>query len=216
MTVSQKRPLIQRLGILGIVGFLSFLAAVFFAPSAYPGYNWLTQAVSDLSAVNAPSLALWNRLVSLNNPASLVALMLCCVFVQGRLNRPLRLGIYLYTLMFWVSAVGYVFFPLTQSGFAGTAQDVVHLALTGVVVLLSIVSMVLLIIGGFRGRTLPSLGVWASLTLALMFAGAFGTMLGPKAYFGLFERFSVLSSMGFAAVLGVYLMAGFHQRETWA
>ena len=62
-----KKPLIQWLGLLGPVSFLSYAAAVLFAPLAYPGYNWLAQAVSDLSAANAPSLALWNRLSALYN-----------------------------------------------------------------------------------------------------------------------------------------------------
>ncbi len=208
----QKKPLIQRLGILGIISYISFVAAVLFSPLAYPGYQWLSQAVSDLSAQTAPSLALWDQIVSLNDVCALCALMLCCVFIQGRLNRTLRLGIYSYTAMFWISAIGYVFFPLTDSGYAGTVQDVMHLVLTGVVVLLSIVSMVLLIVGGFRRHTLPSLAIWAAITLGLMFIGAIGTGVAPSAYFGLFERFSVLSSMGFAAVLGVYLMMGFPTR----
>lgn len=51
---NMKKFLIQKLGLLGVVSFLSYTAAVVFAPLAYPGYNWLAQAVSDLSAVNAP------------------------------------------------------------------------------------------------------------------------------------------------------------------
>ena len=53
-----KKTLIQKLGLLGIASFLSYTAAVFFAPLAYPGYDPLAQAVSDLSAANAPSLML--------------------------------------------------------------------------------------------------------------------------------------------------------------
>ena len=43
-----KKSLLQRLGLLGVVSFLSYTAAVVFAPLAYPGYNWMAQAVSDL------------------------------------------------------------------------------------------------------------------------------------------------------------------------
>lgn len=57
-----KKTLTQKLGLLGILSFLSYTAAVVFAPLAYPGYDWMAQAVSDLSAADAPSLALWNRL----------------------------------------------------------------------------------------------------------------------------------------------------------
>lgn len=58
--VFMKKSLVQKSGLLGILSFLSYAAAVVFAPLAYPGYDWLSQAVSDLSAANAPSLALWN------------------------------------------------------------------------------------------------------------------------------------------------------------
>lgn len=50
-----KKPLIQKLGLLGLVSLLSYTAAVF-SPLAYPGYDWMAQAVSDLSAADAPSL----------------------------------------------------------------------------------------------------------------------------------------------------------------
>lgn len=61
----KKKTMLQKLGLLGLVSFLSYTAAVVFAPLAYPGYNWMAQAVSDLSAADAPSLALWNRLSAL-------------------------------------------------------------------------------------------------------------------------------------------------------
>ena len=47
-----KKSLIQKLGLLGIVSFLSYTAAVVFAPLAYPGYNWMAQAVSDLLGIH--------------------------------------------------------------------------------------------------------------------------------------------------------------------
>ena len=34
-----KKTLLQRLGLLGVVSFLSYTTAVVFAPLAYPGYN---------------------------------------------------------------------------------------------------------------------------------------------------------------------------------
>lgn len=62
-----KKSLIQKLGLLGVVSLLSYTAAVVFSPLAYPGYNFMAQAVSDLSAANAPSLSLWNRLSAFYN-----------------------------------------------------------------------------------------------------------------------------------------------------
>ena len=62
-----RKSLIQKLGLLGVVSFLSYTSAVVFSPLAYPDYNWMAQAVSDLSAANAPSLALWNQLSAFYN-----------------------------------------------------------------------------------------------------------------------------------------------------
>jgi len=52
-----KKSLINWLGLLGPISFISYVAAVIFSPLAYPEYNWMTQAVSDLSA--ARLLAVW-------------------------------------------------------------------------------------------------------------------------------------------------------------
>ena len=42
----KKRTLLNYCGLLGIVSLLSYTAAVVFSPLAYPGYNWMAQAVS--------------------------------------------------------------------------------------------------------------------------------------------------------------------------
>ncbi|MDY0287736.1 MAG: DUF998 domain-containing protein [Sphaerochaeta sp.] len=211
-----KRSLIRWLGLLGILSFASYAAAVVLSPLAYPGYDWKSQAVSDLSAANAPSLALWNQVSSLYVVCGVVSVTLVCVFISGRLNTSLRAGIYVFAIMNWVSAIGYAAFPLSSKGFAGTFQDVMHLyVVTSSVVILSITSLILIMVGGFRKKQYTSLAVWATLALALMLAGAIGTATAPIGLFGVFERFSVFSAVGFNAILGLYLFGGFgHYRES--
>lgn len=203
-----KKPLIQKLGLLGVVSFLSYAAAVIFAPLAYPGYNWMAQAVSDLSAANAPSLALWNRLTALYNVCEVACVTVVCVGIQGKRTKLLRVGVYIFAVMEWVSAVGFRAFPLTDSGFAGTFQDTMHIAVTGVVVLLSIVSLVIIIIAGAKDRSCRSYGVCAGIALAMMLVGAVGMKLVPAEYFGVVERFSVFAATGFNAALGIHLFVG--------
>lgn len=211
LEVLMKKTLINWLGLLGIISLLSYTAAVVFSPLAYPGYNWKSQAVSDLSAANAPSLDLWNQLNSLYGLCGIVCITLVCVFISGKLNKITRIGIYLFAAMNWVSGVGYTIFPLSASGFAGTFQDIMHVyVVTALVVLLSIVSLILIMIGGYRKKQYLSLAVWATIALALMFTGAIGTGAAPKELFGVFERFSVFSAAGFNAVLGLYLFRGFN------
>ena len=107
-----------------------------FSPLAYPGYDWMAQAVSDLSAANAPSLALWNRLSSLYSVCEVVCATLVVVGLQGRKTRLLRAGVSLFAAMEWLSAVGYRMFPLSDSGYAGAFQDKMHLMITALVVLI--------------------------------------------------------------------------------
>lgn len=200
-----KRSLVQKLGLLGALSFLSYTAAVVFSPLAYPGYNWMAQAVSDLSAANAPSLALWNRLSALYNSCELLCVMMVCVGIQGRRTRLLRAGIYLFAAMEWVSAVGYRMFPLSDSGYAGAFQDKMHIAATVVVVLLSIASLTVIIIAGAKDRGCRSYGVCAAVALGMMLVGALGMKAVPAAYFGVVERFSVFAATGFNAALGLHL-----------
>lgn len=204
-----KRTLINRLGILGVISFLSYAAAVVFAPLAYPGYNWMAQAVSDLSAADAPSKVLWGQLSCLYGVCGLISLTLLCVYVQGRLNRSTRSGIYAYTAMNAVSFVGYSLFPLTSSGYAGTFQDGMHVVVTALVVLLSILALILILAGGLRGKQYRCLAWGAGTALTLMFAGSLGTGLVPKTVFGIFERVSAMSAAAFTAFLGICLMRGF-------
>lgn len=209
-----KKSLINKLGFLGLLSLFSYTAAVIFAPLAYPSYDWMAQAVSDLSASNAPSQMLWQQLSSLYGVCGVVSVTLVCVFIQGKLTKTLRIGIYLFAIMNWVSTVGYTMFPLSVSGNAGAFQDVMHIyVVTVLAVLLSIISLVVIMVGGYRSRQYRSLAVWATIALVLMFAGVVGTSIVPREFFGIPERFSVFAAIGFNAVLGFYLYCGFEKDE---
>ena len=209
-----KRTLTQKLGLLGLVSFLSYAAAVIFAPLAYPDYNWMAQAVSDLSAADAPSLALWNQLSALYNACEVVCVTVVCIGMQGRKTRLLRTGIYLFAVMEWISAIGYRMFPLSTGGYAGSFQDVMHMVVTALVVLLSIVSLTVIIIAGAKESACRSYGVCAAVALGMMLVGAVGMKLVPAAYFGVVERFSVFAATGFNAALGVHLFCTRPETET--
>jgi hypothetical protein len=128
------------------------------------------------------------------------------VYEDGVGSRMFRLGIYLFAVMNWVSGIGYSLFPLSTAGFAGTIRDILHAyVVTGLVVLLSIVSLLFIIIGGIKNRgALKFLSAFAAAMLLCMFGGAVGVNLVPPAYFGIAERFSTYSAVIFNALLGLY------------
>ncbi|MBS7183613.1 MAG: DUF998 domain-containing protein [Eubacterium sp.] len=209
-----KRTLINWLGLLGVVSLISYTVAVVFSPMAYPNYNWMSQAVSDLSANNAPSKMLWNRLASLYGPCGIVSVMMVCVGVRNKLNKIIRVGIYLFAIMNWISNVGYSMFPLSDSGNPGTIQEIMHIyVITVFVVLLSVISLITIMIGGYREKKYRGIAKWATLALLLMMTGAIGTNIVPKEFFGIPERFSVFAATGFNAVLGIYLLKNFWEED---
>lgn len=77
-----NKKLINWLGMTGIFALISYAAAVCFSPLAYPDYNQLSQAVSDLSAENAPSRMLWEKLSALYGVCSVVYVTCVSVFVS--------------------------------------------------------------------------------------------------------------------------------------
>lgn len=209
------RKLINWLGLTGIVAFISYTAAVVFAPCAYPGYDWMAQAVSDLSAVGAPSRDLWGQLATPYNACSLVCATCASIYVSEckTSTRLFRAGIHLFTIMCWVSSIGYGLFPLSEAGTDMPAfQDLMHVyVVTAAVVLLSIASLSTLIVAGTRDGGVRAIGCWAAIALAMMLIGAVGKGAVPPQYFGIVERFSVFAAVGFNAVLGWQLFQGFGQ-----
>lgn len=198
---------LRRFGIFGIISLLSYTAMVVFSPLAYPGYDWLSMAVSELSAEGAPSQELAEQLNALFGPCGLVSIMAVCLGVAECKSKVFKSGIYCFAVMEWACNVGYNLFPWVSESDASNPQNVMHLVVTSLVVVLSLASLILVAIGAGKEQ-LKSLRIWAIVCLVAMMMGPFGTALFPKEVFGLFERFSTFSAVVFNAVLGVCLMKG--------
>ena len=118
----------SKLGICGLISLLSYTAMVVFSPLAYPGYNWMTMAVSDLGAAGAPSATLASQLNALFGPCAVVSIMAVCVAVAGMKSKVFRWGIYLYAAMEWLCNVGYTCFPWVAGADSSHFQNRMHLA----------------------------------------------------------------------------------------
>ena len=79
-----KKSMLNILGLAGVVSFVSYAVAVIFSPLAYPGYDWLSQAVSDLSAASSPSLALWNSLTAFYNVCETLCVTVVCLGIRSK------------------------------------------------------------------------------------------------------------------------------------
>ena len=82
-----KRKLINFIGLAGILALISYAAAVIFSPLAYPGYNWIKQAVSDLSAEDAPSRMLWSQISAFYSIGGMICITCVAIFVSENFNQ---------------------------------------------------------------------------------------------------------------------------------
>jgi hypothetical protein len=207
-----NRKLINWIGLLGVGALLSYMVAAYFCRAAFPGYNWMEQAVSDLSAESAPSRQLWDKLSAVYSAGSVVCTTCVAIFISENKisSKFFRVGIYLLVIMSWISKIGYQMFPLDDAGKAiGGIDETMHMVITAFVVALSIVSFLTLIIAGIKRKEVRSIGIWAAIFFAMLLMGPIGMASFPAGYFGIGERFSIYATIGFEAVLGLYLFNGF-------
>ena len=202
----RNKKLINWLCLFGILGFAFYLLHDIIGAMNYPGYNWTSQSVSDLTATDAPSFVIASGYVTVYKIFSCIVSALVCILIKNQKSKSLRIGVYLYAIMNFISAVGYALFPLPGAGYDGSIQSFIHVyILTILVVLLSIVSLVLISVGSFRGKDKHKLlGTLAIISLVLMFVGAVGSANVPKEVFGIVERFSTYSAVIFTSILGIY------------
>ena len=204
----KKKSLINWFCLSGILAALCYLLHDIIGAMNYPGYDFMSQAVSDLTATDAPSFVVASGISSVYGMFSLVCCACLCVLVGGVKSKGFKLGVYLFAAMNLVSAVGYSLFPLSGAGYDGSVQSFIHVyVVTILVVLLSIASLILIAVFAFKsGR--KWLGGLAVLAFVLMFVGAVGSQSVPKEIFGVIERFSTYSAVVFLAVLSVYGFVG--------
>ena len=197
--------LIRLLSLSGVVAAVFYFLHVYFGIQNYPNYSSMSQAVSDLTATDAPSFIIASRFSALYSMFAVLGCTFLCLIITDQINKTFRLGIYLYTIMNWVSSIGYTLFPLSGKGYQGTFQDIIHFyVVTIAVVLLSIVSLILIFIGGRRNKETKTIAILGLVALLLMFLGSIGTGVAPKEYFGVLERFSVFSVVIYTALLGLF------------
>lgn len=207
-----NKKLINWLGLLGVCALISYICAAYFCRAAFPGYNWMEQAVSDLSAESAPSRQLWDKLSTISSVGGIVCATCVAIFISERKisTKLFRVGIYLFVIKGWISSIGYGMFALDDAGKdIGGFSEVMHMVTTAFVVGLSIISLIILIIAGIKRKEVRDIGIWAGLTFAAMLMGPIGMKALPPEYFGIGERFSIYAALVFDAILGLYLFNGF-------
>ena len=200
----KNKKLINWLCLSGVISIIFYLLHDIIGAMNYSGYNWMSQAVSDLTSTDAPSFVVASGFVTVYKILNCLCCALLCILIKNENKKTLRLGVYLFSIMNFISAIGYALFPLSSAGYDGSIQSFIHVyILTTLVVILSIISLVLIAIGSFKSKY-KLLGISAIISLVLMFIGAVGSANVSKDIFGIVERFSTYSAVVFTGILGIF------------
>lgn len=192
----------------GIAASLVYVAANVLAPMQWEDYNSTDQAVSELSAIGAPSRPL---MVTFLLAYSVLALAfgIGVVWAAGR-SRALRLTGWMLVAIGVVDLVAPLF-PMHMRGAEKSLTDTMHIIVTGVNVLPILLAM------GFGAA---ALGRWfrvyslVTLVATIVFgilAAKQGAGIGtnePTPWHGLLERINIGAYLLWMAVLAVILVRG--------
>jgi hypothetical membrane protein len=192
----------------GILSSLIYLATDVLGGMRYPGYSFTSQAISELMARGAPSEAFVD-------PLFLVYGVLALAFGVGAFRegagrgRALRITGALLIAYAAVGLSGPTFFEMSPRGTGAVDGDLLHIVLTGVLVLLLLPAMGF---GAFAfGKRFRAYSA-ATLLIVVAFGGLtapYGARLAagqPTPGFGILERIHVYAFLLWVAVLAVALL----------
>jgi len=200
-----KNKIIKIIPLLGIFSVILYFLHVILGEIFYEGYNPFAQAVSDLTASNSPSKNIARVFSTLYGICAVSFSIGFFAYLRNKINKVVTVSSFIFCIMNIVSFFGYTFFPLSESGYAGTFQDKMHMIVTVLVVLLTIVSLVLYTIGFFRKKGHKWLGIISIITLLILMAGAMLINIIPKEYFGVAERINVYSIIIYTGILSLWM-----------
>jgi multimeric flavodoxin WrbA len=192
----------------GVISSLLYVATDVLASVRWVGYSYVNQAVSELSAIGAPTRPLVVALLSAYN-VLMIAFALG-VWASADRKRSLRVAAIVLVLYVVVGEVTQLFSPMHLRGSAASATDVGHIILTA----LEVLSIVLFMAygSGARGKgfRIYSIGTILVLIAAGIVAGAEAQHMTAAAastpWQGIIERVNIYATMLWIATLGVVLM----------
>ena len=175
-----------------------------------PGYNHLSDTVSELFAPGSPNKAFLDVLHTIFAVLLILFGIGLVQFFQETkpLKRIGQVGASLFTLMGCVSVTTATIFPQDPWGTTATFPGEMHKNLSGVIGLLSVVSMLLIGIWFFRTKTSIKFGVYSFITIGLVVitAGLYAVSIGSP-YMGLAERVTALVGFQWTFTLAFWMFS---------
>ena len=188
----------------GLVSSLFYVAMNVIVPMQYDGYSSMSRAVSELSAVGAPTRPLWVSLAIVYSV--LFAAFGWGVWTSAGRSRPLRI---VGGLIIAQAVIGLFWPPMQMRGEPFSLTDALHIAF-------AVVTLVFMLAGmGFGAAALgTTFRIYTVATIAIFLV--FGTLTGfdgarlaanePTPWIGVWERINIGAYMLWVMVLSIALL----------
>jgi len=190
--------------ICGILSSVVYVAANVIVPMRFAGYDVVSQTVSELSAIGAPTRELW---LAFMVPYALLALAFAIgIWMSAGTSRSLHAAA---VFGFANVVIGMFWPPMHLRGAEFTTTDTLHIVWTAIVV-----PMMMLQIAFGAVAFSRSFRVYSALTIAAMIVFGFVTSLeapniavnGPTPLIGIWERIGMAAQMVWIPVFAVKLL----------
>ena len=181
----------------GIVSSLLYVAANIFGAMAWAGYDSISQPVSELGAIGAPSQAI---MLALGTPYGILTIVFgfgVWLGAQGKNTLRVVAGLF---VGYGIACLMAPLTPIHQRGVAWTLTDTLHIVFTIVDVLFI---LLIIVFGALAfGKSFRSYSIGTILVGVVS-----GTLLGLDApHFGLWERINIYAFLLWVAVFAVVLL----------
>ena len=204
MTVIDNK-FFKTISFFGLLGSVFYFLHIIFGRIFYENYNPMTQAISDLTAENSPSKNIATIFSGFYGIFTVIFSTAFFVYFINRINKIVNIGSLMFCIMTIISFIGYTFFPLSESGYVGTFQDKIHILVTVLVVVFTIISIIFYIIGFMKTKIYKYIGIISLCTLVLLIIGVMLINMLPKEYFGIAERINVYSIIIYTSILSIWM-----------
>jgi len=193
------------ISLFGLISVGFYFLHIVFGNIFYEGYNPLAQAISDLTADSSPSKNIARIFSMFYGVFSVIFSIGFFAYLKGKINKIITIASFTFFSMNIISFFGYTFFPLSESGYAGTFQDIMHMIVTILVVIFTIISLVLFCIGFLKTKEYKCIGVISIFTLFLLVLGVILINILPSEYFGIAQRVNVYSIIIYTGILSLWI-----------
>jgi hypothetical membrane protein len=199
----------------GIVSSLLYVATDILGGLLYEGYSFTSQAVSELMAIGAPSEALVDPLF-IAYGVLVLAFGVGVVREGAGRSRALRVA---GTLLIGYAVIGFAgptLFEMHPRGTASGDGDLPHIVLTGVLVLLLLLTMAFAAFAFGKPFRMYSLATLVTMIVPGAVAAKYGGRLAagqPTPGLGIVERIDIYASLLWVAVLALALLRSPPQRH---